>query len=84
MQMVSELWTDGEHSVTFFLLIAGFNSDSIALDTEWKWRLILHHSIIALEDWLEQIMNQHNPAPISELLSMRLKPWRGLNNLSAA
>lgn len=29
-------------------------------------------------------MNQHNPALASELLSIKLKPWRGLNNLSAA
>lgn len=29
-------------------------------------------------------MNQHNPALASELLKMKLKPWRDLNNLSAA
>lgn len=34
-------------------------------------------------EW-KQIMNQHELAAASELLSMKLKTWRTLNNLSAA
>lgn len=45
--MVNDLWSLGEHNVTFLLIIAEFNLESAILDTEWEMKAdspSQHHS----------------------------------------
>ena len=50
--MVSDMWAMGEHSVTFLLIIAKFNLENTALDTEWEMKADSPSQRHSTERWL--------------------------------